>query len=273
MLGAIGLYKYLMQWVNVLYGRLRLRSSGDRQLLIPQTRTVILGPCAFNISGPASWNALPAALRDPAVTLGTFRQMLISFLFWLTVLLYRPWYLCRSTRLCDVCWGKCLLLLLLLLLYNAAMASCLRNNKSTSYNCISEFLITAKKNTRHERVSLQMNTTSNTSSSAVADRPRARDASSLSVVSFSSTIPTEPYFIIITSDLPLRTIKFCCLSHLHSTPSVSGFPSEYCHDVWYRKTWMVWLPDNEKDLKICLFVLTEFTNVTDRQTDRHRMTA
>ena len=43
------------------------------------------------------------------------------------------------------------------------MASCLRNNKSTSYNCISEFLITAKKNTRHERVSLQMNTTSNTS--------------------------------------------------------------------------------------------------------------
>jgi len=26
-------------------------------------------------------------------------------------------------------------------------------------------------------------------------------------------------------------------------------------------------------LKICLFVLLEFTNVTDGQTDRHRMTA
>ena len=37
----------------------------DHQLLIPRTRT--LGPCAFNTSGPASWNALPAALRDPAV--------------------------------------------------------------------------------------------------------------------------------------------------------------------------------------------------------------
>jgi len=29
---------------------------------------------------------------------------------------------------------------------------------------------------------------------------------------------------------------------------------------------MVWLPDGEKILKICLFVLTEFTNVTDRHT-------
>jgi len=33
----------------------------------------------FNTSEPASWKALPAALRDPAVTLGTFRQMLKSF--------------------------------------------------------------------------------------------------------------------------------------------------------------------------------------------------
>jgi len=30
---------------------------------------------------------------------------------------------------------------------------------------------------------------------------------------------------------------------------------------------MVWLPDSEKKLKIRLFVLTECTNVTDRQTD------
>jgi len=37
---------------------------------------------------------------------------------------------------------------------------------------------------------------------------------------------------------------------------------------------MVWLPDGEKNLKICLiFILTEFTNVTDGLTDRHCMTA
>jgi len=30
---------------------------------------------------------------------------------------------------------------------------------------------------------------------------------------------------------------------------------------------MAWLPNGEKKLKICLFVLTEFTNVTDTHTD------
>jgi len=67
--------------IATVHGRPRLRSSDDLKQLIPRTRTVTLGPCAFNTSGPASWNALPAALRDPAVTLGTFRQMLKSFLF------------------------------------------------------------------------------------------------------------------------------------------------------------------------------------------------
>ena len=32
---------------------------------------------------------------------------------------------------------------------------------------------------------------------------------------------------------------------------------------------MVWLPDGEKNSKICLFVLTWSTNVTDGRTDRH----
>jgi len=40
---------------------------------------------------------------------------------------------------------------------------------------------------------------------------------------------------------------------------------------------MVWLSDGEKILKIRLFVLTEYTNVTDAHThthtDGHRMTA
>jgi len=45
-----------------------------------------------------------------------------------------------------------------------------------------------------------------------------------------------------------------------------GFPSENCYAVWHGKTRMVWLPDGKKFLMICLFVLTEFTNVTDKQT-------
>jgi len=55
---------------------------------------------------------------------------------------------------------------------------------------------------------------------------------------------------------------------LHSTPPLGGFPSEYRHSLWYRKTRMVSLPDGEKISKICLFVLTGSTNVSDRRTDR-----
>jgi len=36
---------------------------------------------------------------------------------------------------------------------------------------------------------------------------------------------------------------------------------------------MAWLPDGEKISKISLFVLAQLTNVTDRQTDGHRVTA
>ena len=60
---------------------------------------------------------------------------------------------------------------------------------------------------------------------------------------------------------------------LHSTPPLGGFPSEYRHLLWDGKTRMVSLPDSEKISKICLFVLTWSTNVTDGQTDRHCMTA
>ena len=54
---------------------------------------------------------------------------------------------------------------------------------------------------------------------------------------------------------------------LHSTPPLGGFPSECRHPLWYGKTIMMSLPVGEKILKICLFVLTWTTNVTDGQTD------
>jgi len=59
-----------------------------------------------------------------------------------------------------------------------------------------------------------------------------------------------------------------CLPYLHSTPQL-GVPvgiSPLCL-VWKKIEWWVGLPDGEKNVKICLFVLTWSTNVTDRQTD------
>jgi len=48
---------------------------------------------------------------------------------------------------------------------------------------------------------------------------------------------------------------------------VMGLTSEYRHLVWHGKTKMAWLPDGEKISKIFLFVLTQLTNVTNRQTN------
>ena len=60
---------------------------------------------------------------------------------------------------------------------------------------------------------------------------------------------------------------------LYSTPPLGMFPSEYRHPLWYGKTRMASLPDGEKISKISLFVLAQLRNVTDRQTDGHRVTA
>jgi len=59
--------------VATVDGRPRLRPSDDHQPLVSRTRTVTFIPRAYYTSGPTSWNAL-SMLRDPAVTLGRFRQ-------------------------------------------------------------------------------------------------------------------------------------------------------------------------------------------------------
>ena len=68
-------------------------------------------------------------------------------------------------------------------------------------------------------------------------------------------------------------LRFSAYPTCTSTPPLGGYCQNICHAVWYGKSRMVWLPDGENILKIRLFVLTEFTNVMDRQTDGHTDTA
>ena len=67
-----------------------------------------------------------------------------------------------------------------------------------------------------------------------------------------------------------------CLSHVHSTPPLGFFPSEYCYNVWYGKIKTVWLPEGEnffEDVLLRFDRMYERDRHTDRHTDIHRMTA
>ena len=53
-------------------GRRHLRSAARGDLVVPAFRTRTFGPRAFAISGPDSWNNIPVALRDTALSFHEF---------------------------------------------------------------------------------------------------------------------------------------------------------------------------------------------------------
>jgi len=114
------------------------------------------------------------------------------------------------------------------------------------------------------RVTLRLLVINTSSSTPVNNKRRRLPAISVTceaacIARSGRTIDSMPW-----RQMLVENRQFC-----YPTSIRRRFLSEYCHTVWYGKTRMAWIPDGEKNLKICLFILTEFTNVTDthRQTD------
>jgi len=62
------------------HGRPGSRSAASIMLDIPRT-TTSLGDRAFAVAGSRVWNSLPAAIRDPSLSLSIFGKLLKTYLF------------------------------------------------------------------------------------------------------------------------------------------------------------------------------------------------
>ena len=49
--------------------------------VVPRSRTSTIGPRAFAVPSSSAWNSLPVDLRDPGLSLLTFRRRLKTYLF------------------------------------------------------------------------------------------------------------------------------------------------------------------------------------------------
>ena len=60
---------------------LSLRSAAHGDLTVPRTRSVRMGPRSFAVSSPELWNSLAPELKNPSISLDTFKSLLKTELF------------------------------------------------------------------------------------------------------------------------------------------------------------------------------------------------
>ena len=66
-----------------VHAHLRSSVTLERSLSIPRTKTKTIGPRGFYFASSAAWNALPVHLRDPELSLNSFKAKLKThFLSW-----------------------------------------------------------------------------------------------------------------------------------------------------------------------------------------------
>ena len=70
----------LLTSTSAIPGRASLRSSNNRTLVVPRSRTVRQGDRSFYVCGPRIWNSLPTEVRV-APTIEHFKKLLKTYLF------------------------------------------------------------------------------------------------------------------------------------------------------------------------------------------------
>ena len=58
-----------------------LRSATQQKLIVPRYRLNGFGRRRFAVAGPSTWNSLPDSLRDPELSLNTFKRQLKTYIF------------------------------------------------------------------------------------------------------------------------------------------------------------------------------------------------
>jgi len=58
-----------------------LHSAVHGDLIVPPTKTVCYGPRSFAVTGPSTWNTLPAPLRNDELSAMSFRRPLKTELY------------------------------------------------------------------------------------------------------------------------------------------------------------------------------------------------
>jgi len=61
--------------------RQHLRSATQRKLVVPRYRLNSFDRRRFSVAGPSTWNSLPDSLRDPELSLDTFKHQLKTYIF------------------------------------------------------------------------------------------------------------------------------------------------------------------------------------------------
>jgi len=62
-------------------GRQHLRSATHRKLVVPRYQLNSFGRWRFSVASPSTWNSLPDSLRDPELSLDTFKRQLKTYTF------------------------------------------------------------------------------------------------------------------------------------------------------------------------------------------------